>query len=130
MANDIVRTDANTPAYLADGGGRTGLEGISNECIAIPFLKLAQDLTPEARKVHSQYLEGLSPGMFFNRTTRSIYGSKLKVVVLGFYQQFGEWEGDPPNAKPKGFYSQMEYERDIMPECKEVKTMKNGKEIT
>ena len=131
MVNDVVRTDSQVPAYLVSGSGRTGFENIDSDVLALPFLKLAQQMTPQAQKKGGDYIEGVEPGVYFNPSTRKVYGDSFKVVILGFYQQFTEWEGDPPQSRFVGAHSKMDFERNIAPEAKMTENglMYNGHRI-
>lgn len=68
-----------------------GFEGIGAETVAIPFLKLAQDLTPQLKKTKPNYIEGLELGQFFNPVTSEVYGTELKIIILGFERIYLEW---------------------------------------
>jgi hypothetical protein len=86
------------PAYLGGYTGGTGFENISNECISFPFLRLAQTNTPQATNGSKDYLDGLSPGKYFNPTTGRIYHDAT-FIILGFFRNFSVWKGEPPDAK-------------------------------
>ena len=85
-----------------------GFEDVNAETVSIPFLKLAQDLTPQTKKTKPNYIEGLEPGMFFNSATNEVFGALLTGIVLKFERLYIEWLPDrggfvgyhsPENAK-------------------------------
>lgn len=78
-------------SYLDDFSMK-GFEDISSETIAIPFLKLAQSLSPELNTRKPEYIEGLQPGDFFNSVTHEVYGDALKVNILHFEHLYTEWK--------------------------------------
>ena len=86
------------PSFLGGYSGNTGFENISNDCISIPFLRLAQSNTPQATNGSKDYLEGLVPGKYFNPTTGKIY-TEAEFIILGFFRNFTVWHGEPPDAK-------------------------------
>jgi len=71
-----------------------GFEDLNSQTMAIPFLKLAQDLTPETKKAKPVFIQGLEPGMFFNSVTKKIYGNELKVIIIKFECIYIEWKPD------------------------------------
>lgn len=89
VPNDIV------PAFI--GRGPSGFEGIDNDCVSIPFLRLAQVNTPQAQPGPDR-LAGLEAGMYFNPSTGRIYGKEPRFIMLGFYRSWNVWNGEPPNA--------------------------------
>lgn len=72
-----------------------GFEDINAQTMSIPFLKLAQDLTPQTKKAKTDvYIPGLEPGMFFNSVTKKVYGDSLKVIIIKFECIYIEWMPD------------------------------------
>jgi len=71
-----------------------GFEGIDLSTMAVPFLKLAQDLSQETRKSSGVQIEGLEPGMFFNNITKEILGTSVSVIILKFEHIYLEWKAD------------------------------------
>lgn len=78
-------------SYLDDFSMK-GFEDISAETIAIPFLKLAQSLSPELNTRKPEYIEGLQPGDFFNSVTHEVYGDNLTINILHFEHLYTEWK--------------------------------------
>jgi hypothetical protein len=68
-----------------------GFGDLNSSTMAIPFLKLAQDLTPQTKKTKPEYIEGLEVGQFFNSVTNKIYGSHLEVIIVKFERVYIEW---------------------------------------
>jgi hypothetical protein len=91
-----AKKDANLPVS-ADGffqDDYTGFENVTSDMLKIPFLKIAQDMSPQTKKRNSEYIEGLEPGMFFNNVTEEIYGEKVDAVILGVLRKYIEWGPD------------------------------------
>lgn len=68
-----------------------GFEDLNAQTMSIPFLKLAQALTPETNKNKDVYIEGLDDGMFFNSATKEVLGETFKFVILKFERIYIEW---------------------------------------
>jgi len=71
-----------------------GFEDVNSQTMAIPFIKLAQDLTPQVKKTKPEYIEGLDVGQFFNSVTGDIYGSTFDVIIVKFERIYIEWLPD------------------------------------
>lgn len=85
------------PSFIT-GGGATGFEKLDNDCISIPFLRLAQVNTPQVQPGNDQ-IKNLQAGMYFNPSTGRIYGSEPKFIILGFSRSWNVWFGEPPAAR-------------------------------
>lgn len=98
--NEIAKTDTKEilPFFVADAVGPSGFENIENDCISIPFLRLAQSNTPQVSDP-GERIDGLTSGLYFSPSTGKIYGASPKLIILGFYRSFTVWDGEPPKAK-------------------------------
>jgi hypothetical protein len=86
---------SNLPAEINEGffdAEYTGFEEVSQDMLQLPFLKVAQALTPQIKKSKPEYIEGLEQGLFFNNVSCSVYGKSVKVVILKTWQSFVEWQ--------------------------------------
>jgi hypothetical protein len=68
-----------------------GFEQISTQTMAIPFVRIAQDSSPQLKKNNPGYIEELEAGDFFNTVSKVVYGKKLKAIVLKFERIYIEW---------------------------------------
>lgn len=84
MANQmIISSDAkNLPAHLQNQSG-AGNENVTANDMAIPTIKLLQDLSPETKKSRAEFVEGAKPGMYLNTLNNSLH-DELTVLNL-FY---------------------------------------------
>lgn len=72
-----------------------GFEDLNAKTMSIPFLKLAQDLTPQVKKSRSDvYITGLEPGMFFNSAKKEIIETPFEVIIIKFERIYIEWLPD------------------------------------
>ena len=78
--------------FEADSMG--GMEQMSTDDFAMPFLRVLSQLSPETNKRDSKYVEGAEPGMIFNTVTKQAYdGEKGINVVPRFYKrEYVEWQ--------------------------------------
>jgi len=116
--NDVTTTKANelavdAPMDLFDG--RTGFEDIDPSCIKIPYLKLAKDGTDEVKEKSPVWIPGLKTGMFFNPTTKKIYGEEIRIAILHFQHNYVIYEGTGKESKFKGTMTPMEFDQKIKP---------------
>ena len=83
LAINIFETDANK-----------GTQNITQEDLALPFLKVLMPLSPEVNKNDGKYVEGSGPGMIFNSVTKELYdGAKgIDVLPCHYVRQYVEWQ--------------------------------------
>ena len=91
LATNMFEADANA-----------GVENMSQEDLALPFLKVLGQLSPEINKRDGKYVEGAEPGMILNTVTNEIFdGAKGIDVLPVFYERkYVEWQdrGDSKGA--------------------------------
>ena len=68
-----------------------GAQNISQEDLALPFLKILGQLSPEVNKRDGKYVEGAEPGKIINTVTNQLYDS-LQVVPVFYKRQYIEWQ--------------------------------------
>lgn len=95
--------------------GPTGFEEVDSDCTTIPFLKMAQSGTDEAKKGSPVYIPGLEPGMFFCPTSRKVYGDRIELVIVRFYRQYVVYESREPDSKFMGTMSPEQFKSVIEP---------------
>ena len=99
LATNVFEADANQ-----------GAENIKPEDLALPFLKVLGQLSPEVNKQDAKYVEGAESGMILNTVTNILYDGKKGIDVLPvFYrrqyiewQERGEGKGAPVNIYNAG----------------------------
>ena len=71
-----------------------GVENMSQEDIALPFLKVLGQLSPEVNKAHAKYKVGAEPGMIFNTVSGQFFdGSKgIDIIPVHYQRQLVEWQ--------------------------------------
>ena len=81
-------------ASMFEQDGMGGMEQMSTDDFAMPFLRVLGQLSPETNKRDAKYVEGAEPGMIFNTVTKQAYdGEKGINVVPCFYKrEYVEWQ--------------------------------------
>ena len=109
---------APLPANMFEEDAAKGLGAIGQEDLALPFLKILGQLSPEVNKRDGKYVEGAEPGMIYNSVTGDLYDGVQGIDVIPcFYKlEYIEWKdrGDGPGA-PVAIYDSSS---DIMSETK------------
>lgn len=111
----LIDETALISAEAGEFDGPSGFEGVDNECITIPFLKMAQSGTDEAKKGSPKQIKGLEPGMFFCPATRKVYGEEVNLVILRFYRQYVIYESASSDAKFLGTMSPETFKSHVEP---------------
>ena len=85
---------AGLPSNIFEDDAAKGLGNISQEDLAMPFLKILGQLSPEVNKRDGKYVEGAEPGMIFNSVSGELYdGVKGIDVIPCFYKlEYIEWK--------------------------------------
>ena len=83
LATNMFEADANA-----------GVENMSQEDLALPFLKVLGQLSPEVNKAHAKYKEGAEPGMIFNTVSGQFFdGAKgVEIIPVHYQRQLVEWQ--------------------------------------
>jgi len=89
-----------TTIFEADAGA--GSQNMTQEDLALPFLKVLGQLSPEVNKQNAKFISGAEPGMIVNSVTRDLYdGTKgINVIPVHYERQYVEWQdrGQTGNA--------------------------------
>ena len=80
LATNIFEADANE-----------GAQNMSKDDLALPFLKILGQLSPEVNKRDGKYVEGAEPGKIINTVTNELYDS-IDVIPCHYKRQYVEWQ--------------------------------------
>jgi len=88
------KKSAGLPSNMFEDDAAKGLGSIGQEDLALPFLKILGQLSPEVNKRDGKYVEGAEPGMIFNSVSGELYdGVKGIDVIPCFYKlEYIEWK--------------------------------------
>ena len=102
--NDIVKKkEAGALATnMFEADADKGSQNMGQDDLALPFLKVLGQLSPEVNKRDGKYVEGAEPGMILNSVTNEVFdGTKGVDVLPVFYERkYVEWadRGDSKGA--------------------------------
>ena len=94
-ANITKRDQAGALATnLFEADANQGAQNITQEDLALPFLKVLGQLSPEVNKRDAKYVEGAEPGMILNTVTNALYDGKegIQVLPVFYKRQYIEWQ--------------------------------------
>ena len=88
------KKSAGLPSNMFEDDAAKGLGTIGQEDLALPFLKILGQLSPEVNKRDGKYVEGAEPGMIYNSVSGDLYdGVKGIDVIPCFYKlEYIEWK--------------------------------------
>ena len=73
-----------------EADAQQGAQNIAQEDLALPFLKILGQLSPEVNKRDGKYVEGAEPGKIINTVTNELYDS-IDVIPCHYKRQYIEW---------------------------------------
>ena len=93
MSNVAKKKENAVAAVNFEADAGQGLN-MTQEDLALPFLKVLGQLSPECNKRDAKHVEGAEPGMIINTVTNEIYdGVKgIDVVPVHYKRQYIEWQ--------------------------------------
>ena len=70
-----------------------GMQGMSSEDFAMPFLRVLGQLSPETNKRDAKYIQHAEPGMIFNTVTKQLFDGEqgVRVIPCGYKREYVEW---------------------------------------
>ena len=83
LATNLFEADANK-----------GAQNITQEDLALPFLKVLGQLSPEVNKMDGKYVKDAEPGMIYNSVTQELHDGEKGINVLPchYIKQYVEWQ--------------------------------------
>ena len=124
---------AGLPSNMFEEDAAKGLGKIGQEDLALPFLKILGQLSPEVNKRDGKYVEGAEPGMIFNSVSGELYdGVKCIDVIPAFYKlEYIEWKdrGEGPGAPVAIYDSSSDVMSKTKPDANYKDRLPNGNYI-
>jgi len=124
---------AGLPSNMFEEDAAKGLGKIGQEDLALPFLKILGQLSPEVNKRDGKYVEGAEPGMIFNSVSGDLYdGVKGIDVIPCFYKlEYIEWKdrGEGPGAPVAIYDSSSDIMSKTKPDANYKDRLPNGNYI-
>lgn len=110
MSKNEVAVKAETALAVYEGFEQfagAGFSEVSNEDLAIPFLRILAQLSPQVNKRDGAYVEGAEAGMIYNTVLGKAFdGEKgVQVVPCHYNKRYVEWQ---PREKGGGYVASYE----------------------
>jgi hypothetical protein len=105
MANQVAKKEdaplAVSTSDLMEFAGQ-GVETLGTDDLAIPFLNILQDGSPQTKKREGKYIDGAEAGMLFNTVTNELFNSEegVEVIPCAYQRLLVEWV---PREQQGGF---------------------------
>ena len=89
-----VKSNAQLTANTLEQDAGKGLGKLTQEDLALPFLKILGQLSPEVNKRDGKFVKGSEPGMIFNSVSGELYdGTKgISVIPCLYKLEYIEWK--------------------------------------
>ena len=91
MNQVATKKEGALATFDMEADAQQGAQNISQEDLALPFLKILGQLSPEVNKTHGKYVQGAEPGKIINTVTNELY-DKISVVPCHYKRQYVEWQ--------------------------------------
>ena len=101
MANDI-KAKTNGSVSLFGNDLSKGFENMTQDDLALPFIRILGQLSPQVTQGDAKFIESARPGMIYNTVTNDLFDGKkgIKVIPCYYKKHYPEWSdrGDGPGA--------------------------------
>lgn len=106
--NELTTETADLTALYGD------TESFAADEMTVPFIKVAQKISPHVDKDNGEYIEGLEPGMIFNAGTGELWNEEnpCAIVISKVQKELTEWW---PRTSKKGSGLVHNYGSDLSP---------------
>jgi|TARA_B110000444_G_scaffold37617_1_gene33146 hypothetical protein len=126
MNNIVKKEEAGAlVANMFEADANQGSQNITQDDLALPFLKVLGQLSPEVNERDGKHVEGAKPGMILNTVTKEIYDGTegINVLPAHYERKLVEWQdrGDSKGA-PVAIHNA---ESDIMSQTTRDKSYKD-----
>ena len=91
MNQVATKKEGALAANLFEADANQGAQNMSQEDLALPFLKVLGQLSPEVNKRDGKYVEGAEPGKIINTVSNELYDS-INVLPVFYKRQYVEWQ--------------------------------------
>ena len=107
MANEKQKTvpmgnSKEDSSLLLFGDDAKGFDNMTQEDLALPYVRILGQLSPQVTQGDAKYMEDAKPGMIYNTVTNELYDGKVGIKVIPCYykKDYPEWSerGDGPGA--------------------------------
>ena len=94
MNEVATKKDGAVAINMFEADADKGSQNMTQDDLALPFLKVLGQLSPETNKRDGKYVEGAEPGMILNTVTNEIFdGAKgMNVIPVYYERKLVEWQ--------------------------------------
>ena len=104
MATEVAKKES-TAVAIGDFEefGALGFEETKTEDMAVPFLRILAQLSPQVNKRDGAYVDGAEAGMIYNTVANKVYDGEGGITVIPCYynRRYVEWA---PREKGGGYF--------------------------
>jgi hypothetical protein len=101
MSNEVMKKDTGSVALFGNDLQK-GFENMTQEDMALPFVRILGQLSPQVTDGDAKYIATAKPGMIYNTVTSECFDGKqgIKVIPCYYKKDYPEWSdrGDGPGA--------------------------------
>ena len=101
MSNEVIKKDTGSVALFGDDLQK-GFENMTQEDMALPFVRILGQLSPQVTDGDAKYIDSAKPGMIYNTVTSELFDGKkgIKIIPCYYKKDYPEWSdrGDGPGA--------------------------------
>ena len=101
MSNEVMKKDTGSVALFGNDLQK-GFENMTQEDMALPFVRILGQLSPQVTDGDAKYIASAKPGMIYNTVTSECFAGKqgIKVIPCYYKKDYPEWSdrGDGPGA--------------------------------
>ena len=91
MNQVTTKKEGALATFDMEADANKGAQNISQEDLALPFLKILGQLSPEVNKRDGKYVEGAEPGKIINTVTNELFDS-IDIIPCHYKRQYIEWQ--------------------------------------
>ena len=84
MANDMTAKTSGSVALFGDDL-QQGFENMTQEDMALPFVRILGQLSPQVTDGDAKFIDGAKPGMIYNTVTSELFDGKKGIKVIPCY---------------------------------------------
>lgn len=91
----VTKKETNLPvAGMFEADAQAGFQNMEQADLALPFLRILGQLSPQVNKRDAKYVEGAEAGMIYNTVTSELYDGEKGINVIPCYykREYVEWQ--------------------------------------
>jgi hypothetical protein len=96
MSNALQKKDTGSAALFGEDLHK-GFENMTQEDMALPYVRILGQLSAQVNEGDGKYIEGAKPGMIFNNVTGEVFDGKKGIKVIPCY-----YKKDYPEKSDRG----------------------------